>query len=232
MTGVQTCALPILAVRAAPRSFELKVRFASSLLNAGGLPSTARAREVLKDALSLRANDERASLLLARAERAGGDFDAAETTLREFVGKNPRSARGYAALAETLEVRQRYQPVVDTLVPALTQFRGDASGGASLALLLPHLGFAHQQLGQHEQAIAAFEEASKLAPSDTTLTGYLIEAHVAAKHYAQAAQLAAAARAAQPNELRLAQLEAQALRKDGKSAQGLTALEEIGRAHV
>ena len=220
-----------LAVRAAPRSFELKVRFASSLLNAGGLPSVTRAREVLKDALSLRANDERAFLLLARAERAAGDFDAAEATLRGFVGKNGKSARGLAALAETLEVRQRYQAVVDVVAPALSQFRSDTAGSASLALLLPHLGFAQQQLGQFDQAVTTFEEASKLAPNDTTLTAYLIEAHVTAKHYAQAAQLAATARSTQPNELRFAQLEAQALRKGGKAAQGLAALESFVERH-
>ena len=34
-----------------------------------------------------------------------------------------------------------------------------------LGLLLPHLGFAYEQLGQYDQAIAAFDEAHRLAPT-------------------------------------------------------------------
>jgi Flp pilus assembly protein TadD len=99
-------------------------------------------------------------------------------------------------------------------------------------LLLPHLGFAYQELGQFDKAIASFEEARRLAPKDPTLTGYLIEANMAAKKYSAAADLARTARADHPDDLRLARLEAQALRHSGKGDQGIAVLEDSLKKHA
>ena len=43
-------------------------------------------------------------------------------------------------------------------------------------MLLPHLGFAYQRLGDHEKAIAAFDEVHRVAPDNAALTVYLIGA--------------------------------------------------------
>ena len=72
-----------------------------------------------------------------------------------------------------------------------------------------------------------FEEARKIAPDDPSLTGYLIQAQLAAKHYAAAADLARAARAGRPDDLRLARFEAQALRQSGQAEQGIAILEGL-----
>jgi predicted Zn-dependent protease len=53
---------------------------------------------------------------------------------------------------------------------------------------------------------------------------------LSAKNYALAADLAHAARAKNPKDLRLVRLEAQALRRVGKSAEALALLEEVARA--
>ena len=77
------------------------------------------------------------------------------------------SPRAYVTLAETLEERHRYQDVADVLAPAV-----DACSGATpepegpLSMLLPHLGFAYQQLGQFDKAIAALQEAHKVTGGD------------------------------------------------------------------
>src|SRR5205085_4114189 len=59
--------------------------------------------------------------------------------------------------------------------------------------------------------------------------GYLVQAHIAAKNYSQAAEIAHSARTKNPGDMRLARLEAQALRKGGKVDQGLAILEELTR---
>jgi predicted Zn-dependent protease len=56
-----------------------------------------------------------------------------------------------------------------------------------------------------------------------------VQAHIAAKSYSQAAEIAHTARAKNPGDVRLARLEAQALRKSGKVDQGLAILEELAR---
>jgi tetratricopeptide (TPR) repeat protein len=99
-------------------------------------------------------------------------------------------------------------------------------------MLLPHLAFAYQELGQFDRAIASFEEARKIAPNDPSIIGYLIQAQLAAKNYSAAAELARTARAQNPTDLRLARLESQALRRGGKVDQGLAILEEIAKGQT
>lgn len=210
-----------------PRNFDLKVRYASMLLSAGDQAAVVKARDALREALATRGTDERALYLSAQAERRAGDLDASEAAARRLIAQNGRNPRGYAVLAEALEERRRYQAVVDGLAPAIASFRSGADSAVALSALLPHLGFAYQQLGQHDKAIAAFEEARKVSPRDPVVTGYLIQAQIAAKNYPAATELARAARADRPDDLQLARLEAHALRQDGKADQGIALLEGL-----
>jgi Flp pilus assembly protein TadD len=59
----------------------------------------------------------------------------------------------------------------------------------------------------------------------------LIEANIAAKKFAVAADLARDAAKEHPDDLRLARLEAQALRQSGKADQGVSVLENAARQH-
>jgi len=219
------------AMQADPRDPDLHVRYASSLLNAGGADAILKARDVLRESLTLRANDERAMYLLAQAERDSGDMSASERTARRLISMFRTSPRGYVALAETLEQRQGYDAVIAALAPAVTELRAGPNGPAALGMLLPHLGFAYQQLGQADKAIATFEEARNLSPGDPIITSYLIQAQIAGKKYAQAAELARLTREQHPDDLRLARLEAQALRQSGKTDQGIAILEALVQKH-
>lgn len=215
------------AMSAAPRSFDLRMRYAAALLNQDKPAEVAKARSVLAEALQLRPDDERALLMLSQAERQAGEFGAAEQTARRVIAKNRSNARGYAALAESLESRQRYDAVVDALAPVLPQFRSGANSAASLSLLLPHLGFAYVQLGQADKAVATFDEAHRLSPNDPVIGGYLVQAQISAKKYAPAAELAHSIRQQHPDDVRLARLEAEALSHSGKTDAGSTLLEEL-----
>jgi tetratricopeptide (TPR) repeat protein len=209
------------------RSFDLRVRMGESLLNTGNQSDAARARDVLREAVGLRGTDERALYLLSEAERAAGDNQAAESAARKLIAQNAQNPRGYIALAESLEEQRRFQPVVDALAPAVSTFRSTNNGSSALGMLLPHLGFAYQELAQYDKAIATFEEARRIAPNESSFVGYLIQAQLAAKNYTAAAELAHSARAQNPNSLRLARLESAALRRGGKIDQGLAILEEF-----
>lgn len=218
------------ALQVSTRSYDLRIRYASMLLNVGGAENAIKARGAIRDALAIRGNaqpDDRALFLLSNAERQTNDLDAAESTARRLITQSARNPRGYFALAEALEARQRYADVVEALAPAVAQFRSGANPAFALGMLLPHLGFAYHRVGDYEKAIAVFEEAQSLAPEDASLAGFLIQSTLSAKRYPQAIELARAARAKHPDQIRFARLESQALRESGKVDQGLAILEEL-----
>ena len=221
------------ALQRAPRDANMKTRYASALMNAGGRENLDKARTALTEVAAVRTTDARALYLLSQAQRRLGDFMEAEASARRVIAQNGKSPWGYYALAESLEARRQYQSVVDELAPVVAGNRGK-SGDAALdvSLLLPHLGFAYREIGQHDKAIAAFEDARRLAPTDPAIAGYLIEANIAAKKYGAAVDAAKSALTQHPNDLRLTRLEAQALRHSGKADAGLALLEEAVRHHA
>ena len=216
-----------MAVQASPRSFDLKVRWASMLLNTGAKEDVTTARNALREALATRGTDERALYLSSVAERRTGNFEEAESAARKLMAQNARNPNGFVALAETLEERRNYQGVVDALAPAMGNFRSAQNSARALAILLPHLGFAYQQVGQFDKAITTFEEARKVSPRDPAITGYLISAQMSARNFGAAAELARQARTQDPENLTLARLEAQALRQSGKPDQAFAVLEGV-----
>jgi tetratricopeptide (TPR) repeat protein len=186
----------------------------------------AKAREELVEFTSTR-NDARALYLLSQAHRRFGDLAGAEDAARRLIAAQEASPWGYFALAETLGQGRQFARVADALVPAIARFRAMPGNHAlELSMLLPHLGFAHQELGEYDKAIASFEEVHRLSPKDPIVTGYLVGANIAAKKYAAAAELAKKAQADHPGDLNLPRLEAQALRHDGKADQGVAVLEQ------
>ncbi len=230
------------AIKNAPRSAELKTQYASALINAGSRDSLAKARDVLKEVLSGKANDPRALFQLSQVERRLGDFAASEESARKIIAQNAQSPMGYYALAMALEERRQYQDVVEALAPAVADFRSRGAARAptpgstvetaantatNLVLLLPHLGFAYQELGDFDKAIGAFDEAHRLAPTDASITAYLIQANLSGRKYAAALEVVRQARAQSADDLRFARLEAQALRQSGKPDQAVSLLQDF-----
>ena len=215
-----------------PRSIDVKTRYASALLNAGGKENAGKARDALSEIVAARATEARPLYLLSQAQRRLGDVAGAEASARKLVALNRKSPWGYYALAEALEARHDYQGVVDELAPVVAEFRGKTSDTSfDVGILLPHLGFAYQELGQNEKAITTFEEARKLSPDDAAVASYLVEANIAAKKYAAAVDAAKSGLAQNPDDLRLLRLQAQALRHTGKADQGIALLEKAAKAH-
>jgi tetratricopeptide (TPR) repeat protein len=220
------------ALQRAPRDQAMKARYASALMNAGGRANIEKARTALSEiAAAARTPDSRTLYLLSQAQRRLGEFKEAEASARKVIAQNMRSPWGYYALAEALEGRHQYQAVVDELAPVVAANRTKDASTFDVGILLPHLGFAYQEIGQHDKAIASFEEARKLAPDDPATAGYLIEANIAAKRYPAAIDAAKSALSRHPNDLRLTRLEAQALRQSGNADQGIALLEDAIKHH-
>jgi tetratricopeptide (TPR) repeat protein len=220
------------AIQRAPRNAtDLKIRYASALMNAGGRDNLDKARTALTEVVAVRTTDIRSLYLLSQAQRRLGDVKEAEASARKVIAQNAKSPWGYYALAEALEARRQYQSVVDELAPVVAENRGKSAETFDVSILLPHLGFAYQEIGQHDKAIASFEDARKLSPDDPAIAGYLIEANIAGKKYGAAVDAAKAALAQHPNDLRLTRLEAEALRHSGKADQGIALLEEAVKHH-
>jgi predicted Zn-dependent protease len=221
------------AIQRAPRNaIDLKIRYASALMNAGGRDNLGKARTALTEVAAVRTTDARVLYLLSQTQRRLGEVKEAEASARKVIAQNTKSPWGYYALAEALEARRQYQAVIDELAPVVAENRGKSADTFDVSMLLPHLGFAYQEVGQHDKAIASFEDARKLAPGDPAIAGYLIEANMAAKKYGAAIDAAKTALAQHPNDLRLTRLEAQALRHDGKADQGIALLEEAVTHHA
>ncbi len=212
---------------------ELKTRYASALLNAGARTEAEKARNLLSELVTANESDARALYLRSQAARRLGDTSSAEEDARRVIGLNKRSPWGYYALAEALEQQHRYQAVIDELGPVVTEGHArTADASFDVGLLLPHVGFAYQELGQHDKAIAAFEEARRLSPKDPAVAGYLVEANIAAKRFSSAVEVARTALAEHPDDLRLTRLHAQALRQSGKAGQGIAVMEDALKKHA
>ncbi len=222
------------ALEVQPRSVELKFRYASSLLNAGGRDNLGKARDALTEIVAGPATDTRARALylLSQAQRRLGEYDGAEASAHRVITQNPKSPWGYYALAESLEERHQFQKVVDELAPVIAEFKTSTDASFDAGLLLPHLAFAYQELSQYDKAIATFEDAHKLAPKDPQIAGYLIEQNNAAKRYPAAIDVAKAALSDNPADVRLTRLQAQALQHSGKADQGIALLEASAKAHA
>ncbi len=219
------------ALAASPRNVDLKLQYATALMNVGGKDALGQARDALTEIVAARPNDVRSLFQLSQVQRRLGDLPAAEAAARRVIAQNGRSPMGYYALAMALEERRQYQAVIDALAPAAAELRAhpSATPSSDLGLLLPHLGFAYQELGDYDKAIATFDDAHKLSPSDATVTAYLAQANLSAKKYPAVIEITRQARADNPDDLRFVRLEAQALRQSGRPDEAVGLMQDFAK---
>lgn len=217
------------ASRQNPRATELRIRQASALLAAD---SPAAARDVMEAYVKSAPTDGSGLSLLSEAQRQSGDLDAAEATARRLLALEPKGIRAPYALALVHEQRRDYAKVIEVLAPAVGDSSADRPQYSRMLLgALARLGYAYQETGQFDQAVATFERVKALAPGDGLGDLYLAQVNIAAGRYDRAAEIARAGRQARPADSRFARLEAQALRQAGKFDEAAAVLrEQIAKA--
>ena len=211
-----------------PGDTDLKTRWAAELLNRPDAVTAQRARSLLLEVTKENPTAAWPLYLLARAQRFLEDLDGSEATARRILAISPASTSGAHALAQVFEARRQYSKIVETLEPVV----GNPQKGreADAALLLTHLGFAYLELGRGQDAAGVFERAILLDPGDGALKAYRAQALVLAGNYGLAISLLHELRAGQPGDLRLARLEADALRGQGNFDAGAALLRPLAEA--
>jgi tetratricopeptide (TPR) repeat protein len=208
-----------------PRDMSLKTRWAFALLSLPDHSGAKRARDLLIEVTKASPTEGWPLYLLARAERAVGDLDASESAARRLMAISPGSTSGAHALAQVLEARREWPALIEALEPiAAKPARGRE---ADTALILTHLGLAYLEVGRNADAVAAFERASTLDPSEDAARVYLAQALVSAKQYDRALGVVRAERRADAQDIRLARIEADALRGMGRFDDGAALLKGL-----
>jgi tetratricopeptide (TPR) repeat protein len=211
-----------------PRDTELKIKWAAALLNEPEAAGAARARDLLLDVTKTDSNASWPLYLLAQAQRLLDDLDGAEGTARRILALNPSSTSGAHALAQVFQARRQYARIVETLKPIVAA--PPKGREADAALLLTQLGVAYLALGRGDDAVGAFDHAIQTNPRDGVLLAYRAQALVLTKKYDLALTLLRQLRVGRPDDLRLARLEAEALRGQGNFDAGVAVLRPLADA--
>jgi tetratricopeptide (TPR) repeat protein len=137
---------------------DLRLRYATALLNAPQPDAATKARDVLRDYLMTSPQDARGLFLLSTANLRLGDAEGAEAVARKLLALDPGSTQGLHALSGALMARREYRQVVDLLTP-VTKDPSRRGREGETALLMAQLAHAHTQLKQHDQAISVLTAA-------------------------------------------------------------------------
>ncbi len=216
-----------------PGSSDVRLRWASALLQTDTPDALRQAREMLDGVVAGAPTDRRALYLLASAQRRMRDFAGAETTARRLQQLAPDAHDGALALAQVYEDQRLYARAADVLAPVVAKLAGsDTDPPRELLTVVAHLGYAQLQAGRADEAIATFERARRLTGDNGSFDTSLIQAHLLARRYDRAAELARVARARRPQELRLVQLEARALTKTGRGDRAVVLMREAVASHA
>jgi tetratricopeptide (TPR) repeat protein len=210
------------ASAAEPSDQDVKIKWAFALMNAGGDQQASQAKKILTDVVRTSPNSGWPLYLLSQVQRETGDLEGSEQSARRLLAVAPTRAWGPHALAQVLEQRREYAKVVEALEPLVTK---PAPGRETdVSLMLTHLGFAYLELGRYDNSVASFERALSLTPDDGALGTYLIQALLASRKYDQALKLVREKRQKDAKDVRLARMEADALRGTGKVEEGAALL--------
>ena len=210
------------------RSAGVRRRLANALLELG---EPGRAREVLRELVTMRPRDAAGLYLLSEVELELNRFDEAEAVARQLLELEPDALRGHFALAQVYERRHEYRRVIESLEPVLRDAQRQNARADQLASLMARLGFAYQQVDDHERATAVYEEAVELMPSRLAFAARLAESYIDGERFADAMRVVERAKTNHPDNLTLARLEAQALSDRGDIGRATDVLEQTFASH-
>lgn len=213
------------AAERSPRDNAIRTRWAQALLNTEETANIRQARDLLLELTQANPTSGWPLYLLVRAQRESGDLDGAEHSARRLLALTPTGVSGAHALAQVLAQKRAFADVITALAPVVDKLPKGRE--ADQALLLTHLGFAYLETHRLPEAVASFERALALSPDDEALPTYLGQALNAARQHDRALAVVRPRRAARPADVRLARVEADALRGQGQVDAGAAVLQAL-----
>ena len=200
------------AVERNPRSARTRRQLANALVRDG---QAERARDVLNELVAMRPNDASGLYLLSEVELELGNVAEAESAARLLIEAEPEGIRGAFALAAVFGQRREHQRVIDTLDPLRRTARDRALRPDQVASLLGRVGFAYEQLQDHEGASRIYEEGVELMPASLAFGARLAQAYISAGQLTDARRVLRQVREHHPEDLAVARLEARVLGDEG-----------------
>ena len=217
------------AVDLNPRSARTKRELANALLRAD---RPARARDVLDDLVTMRPNDVAGLYLLSEVELELRNFDAAEAAARRLMEVEPAGFRGALALAEVSSEKREHRRVVEILAPLLENPVERGLRPDQVAGLLGRVGFAYEQLQEHEAASRVYERGVEMLPDNLAFGGRLTQAYIDAGRLADARRALQDVREQHGTNLAVIRLEARVLGDEGDIDAGAAMLREALRSRA
>ena len=160
-----------------------------------------------------------AGMLLAAAQDASGNPDAAIATLETTVEFSPTFSRGHVRLAELYDQQRRYKDAANAYArAAATNSRLDVTARQAAALI---------NAGTPGEARALLEPAARKTPPDAAVLYMLTQAQRQLKDFDAATATAQQLKAAYPDDPRAAYLGAQLLQDRGRTAEAITAFQDL-----
>lgn len=222
-----------LAATRNPRSTGTQRELASALLENG---QTERARDVLHRLSTARPDDIAVLYQLSEVERDLGNFEEATAAARRLIEADPNGIRGPYALAEILVRQHNYREAIATLQEAVeiqrqTEATRDSQATRQgrarpyqVASLLGRIGFAYQQLNEHDDAVEAYSRAVELLPMSLAYGARLVRAYLDAGRVADANVALEVLKPHHPGDLTVVRLEARILGDSGDVNGGVNLL--------
>ena len=224
-----------LAVARNPRSNGAKREFATALLQDG---QSERARDVLYQLSQSTPENVAVLYQLSEVERDLGNFDEAISVARRLMEVEPSGIRGPYALAEVYVLQHKYRDAIATLETAVAvQRQSQATRNSQatrqgrvrpyqLASLLGRIGYAYQQLQEHDNAIDSYEQTVELLPMSLAYGTRLIQAYLDAGRLDDARTALEALRPHHSGDLAVTRLEARILGDGGDITGGVNVLRD------
>ncbi len=210
------------ALKLSPGDWRLRVQLAYAQAYGGDLKAAAgefeRVLETEQESLE-------ALLGLALVRRNLRELEAAKSLLLKVLEAEPGSVRAHAALAGVYQDMRDY-PAAASELDALLAFSERSYPERQRAEHLVQLGLVRQELGDHAEAIEAFEKARDKVPGEARFEAALIQSPLAAEQTDRAADACREALARFPDDERLLVLDAQIMYEQGDEQEAIDKLQE------
>lgn len=165
------------AVDIVPGDLDSRVRLADALANDGQLEGAAREFQVILDedpqnVISL--------VGLAMVRRDLMELAEAERLLDQALALQPNYVLGRYTLASVYEQKRAFDDAASEWKKLLELPDSGPEASQRRAEYWAHLGFAYEQLGDHDASVKAFESARELAGGDERFETFYIQGLIAA----------------------------------------------------